>query len=275
MKIGISVRLMGPASEPGVLVGCAEAAERAGLDELWVPDHVAIPPDDAEGSNGRYLDPLTSLAYLAARTKRIALGTGVLILPYRSALPTAKSLATLQELSGGRLQVGVGIGWMKPEFQALGIDRRQRGAISDDALDLFRRCFDSPDDIVEENGQPFLFRPRPTRPPLFIGGSAPHALVRTVRYADGWMPMGLSPDQLKTNITELRALADEAGKPMPEVISFGGLPGGGPEAGAEHLALLRELGVTRFATGARYATVDEFSRSADALAAVGEAFARG
>jgi probable F420-dependent oxidoreductase len=272
VKIGISVRLMGPASLPDVLVGCALAAERAGLDEIWVPDHIAIPPDDAEGSNGRYLDPLTSLAWLAARTERIALGTGVLILPYRSALPTAKALATVQELSGGRLQVGVGVGWMKPEFQALGLDRHHRGATTDEALDLFRRCFDAQDDVVEENGQPFLFRPRPARPPIFVGGAAPHALERAVRYADGWMPMGLPPEKLAGDIARLRELSEEAGKPVPEVVSFGGLPGDGPEAGAEHLAQLQEIGVTRFATGSRYESVDEFTRSADALAAVREAF---
>lgn len=275
MKIGISVRLMGPASQPDVLVGCAQAAERAGLDEIWVPDHIAIPPDDAEGSDGRYLDPLTSLAFLAARTERIALGTGVLILPYRRALPTAKALATIQELSDGRLQVGIGIGWMKPEFQVLGLDRRQRGATSDATLELFRRCFEAEDDIVEENGQAFLFRPRPPCPPIFIGGGAPHALERAARYGDGWMPMGAQPEPLAKDIVRLRELAEEEGRPTPEVVSFGGLPSAGATAGAEHLALLQEIGVTRFATGARYATVDEFSRTVDALAEVREAFEKG
>jgi len=257
-----------------VLVGCARAAEQIGLDESWVPDHIAIPPDDAEGSNGRYLDPLTSLAWLAARTERIALGTGVLILPYRSALPTAKALATVQELSGGRLQLGIGVGWMQAEFRALGLDRRERGATTDHTLDLFRRCFDAPDDVVEENGQPFLFRPRPTRPPIFIGGSAPHALERAVHYGDGWMPMGLPPDRLAPEIGRLRELAEAARRPVPEVVAFGGLPGDTPAAAADHLAELEAIGVTRFATGARYASVDEFSRTAEALAAAGEAFAQ-
>jgi alkanesulfonate monooxygenase SsuD/methylene tetrahydromethanopterin reductase-like flavin-dependent oxidoreductase (luciferase family) len=120
VKLGIALRTMGPQSRPDVLLACARAAEDAGLDELWVPDHLAIPPDDAEGSDGRYLDPLATLAWLAAATTRIALGTGVLILPYRPALPTAKQVATLQELSGGRLLLGVGVGWMAAEFRALG-----------------------------------------------------------------------------------------------------------------------------------------------------------
>ena len=93
MKIGVAVRSMGPESKRDLLVGCVEAAEKAGLADIWIQDHIAIPPDDAEGSGGRYLDPLTTLAYLAASTSRIGLGTGVLNIPYRAPLPTAKALA--------------------------------------------------------------------------------------------------------------------------------------------------------------------------------------
>ena len=91
MEFGVAIRSMGPQSTRDLLVGCVQAAEQAGLDDVWVQDHIAIPPDDAEGSGGRYLDPLTALAYLAASTSRIGLGTGVLNIPYRPALPTAKS----------------------------------------------------------------------------------------------------------------------------------------------------------------------------------------
>ena len=89
------------------------AAEAAGVDSLWVFDHVAIPPDEAEGSGGLYLDPLATLAYIAGCTQRIGLGTGVLVLPYRPALITAKWLATIQQLSGDRLLIGAAPGWMK------------------------------------------------------------------------------------------------------------------------------------------------------------------
>src|SRR5207245_7134965 len=96
---------------------------------VGVVDHIAIPPYDAEGSDGRYLDPLATLAFLAGVTTRVGLGTAVLVLPYRPALPTAKWIATVQELSGGRLNLGVGVGWMAAEFRALGVDLRRRGAI--------------------------------------------------------------------------------------------------------------------------------------------------
>jgi probable F420-dependent oxidoreductase len=265
------LRLMGASSRPDLVMDCARAADRSSLDELWVPDHIAIPPDDARGSGGRYLDPLASLAVLAGCTERIGLGTGVLILPYRPPLPTAKWVATIQELSGGRLRLGVGVGWMKAEFRALGVDRRHRGALADRALDMLRRCFDAEDDVVEENGQSFYFRPRPARPPIFVGGAGPHALERAVRYGDGWMPMGAEPETLAPDVRRLHELANEAGKPPPEVVAFGGIPLDDPRRGADQLARLWELGVTRFATGSRYETADEFRRGLDELAAVKDA----
>src|SRR5579862_6317704 len=134
MQLGLYVRNMGPQSTREGIVACARAAEDAGIDDLWVADHIAIPPDDAEGSDGRYLDPLATLAYLAAVTQRIRLGVGVLVLPYRPPLATAKWIATIQELSAGRLLLGVGAGWMEAEFRALGVRRAERGRITDATL---------------------------------------------------------------------------------------------------------------------------------------------
>ena len=271
MKLGAILRVMGEASHPDTLRSAAIQAEEAGLDEAWVVDHVAIPPDDAEGSNGRYLDPLATLAWLAGGTTRIGLGTSVLVLPYRPAFPTAKWIATIQELSGGRLQLGVGVGWMRPEFQALGVPFGERGLRTDRVLETLHRCFDAVDDIVEENGQPLLFRPRPARPPIFVGGRGDHALRRAVRFGDGWMPMGNDPEKLAPEIAKLRELAEAAGRPTPEVVSLGGLPPGEPARGAEMLHALAEVGVTRFAAGARYDDADGFRRGLDDLCAAREA----
>src|SRR5512140_2888627 len=120
VKLGAYLRNMGPQSTRATLRACARAAEDGGLDDLWVADHVAIPPDDAAGSDGRYLDPLATLAFLAGATDRIGLGTGVLVLPYRPPLATAKWVATIQELSGERLLLGVGVGGMAAEPSAGG-----------------------------------------------------------------------------------------------------------------------------------------------------------
>ena len=127
MKLGLVLRNMGDLAVAPVVRNVAIAAEQANLDGIWVTDHIAIPPDDSEGSDGRYLDPLATLSYLAAATDHIGLGTSVLVLPYRQPLPTAKWVATIQELSGGRLNLGVGVGWMRAEFKALGVDRSHRG----------------------------------------------------------------------------------------------------------------------------------------------------
>ena len=268
MKLGAVVRTMGPQSTRETVLACALAAEEAGLDEIWVPDHVAIPPDDAEGSGGRYLDPLATLAFLAAATERIGLGTGVLVLPYRPPLPTAKWVATIQELSQGRLLLGVGVGWMRPEFRALGVDRAKRAAITDDTLAFLHRCFES--DEVEANGQPFLFLPRPARPPIFVGGAAPHALDRAVRLGDGWMPIGTSPEDLAGHARRLHELADAAGKPTPEIVVMTGLPPGDDARARDAARALRAAGATRLVIGSRYADAAQFQREAERLAALRE-----
>ena len=265
MKVGVTVRVMGPQSTRDTLSDCALAAEAIGFDDLWVVDHIAIPPDDAEGSDGRYLDPLTSLAYLAGVTERIGLGTAILNLPYRPPLPTAKAIATIQELSGGRLLLGVGIGWMEPEFRALGVERRRRGALADETLAFLHHCFEN--DLATANGQPFLFRPRPARPPIFVGGAPPHALRRAVRYGDGWLPMVRDPATLAPAVEELGRLAAAEGKPRPEVVALTGLPGD-PGAARARLAELRDVGVTRLILGIRYERAADFKKQAEALAAL-------
>ena len=269
MELGVAVRSMGPQSSRDMLVGCVQAAERAGLADIWIQDHLAIPPDDAEGSGGRYLDPLTTLAYLAASTERIGLGTGVLNIPYRPALPTAKALATVQELSGGRLRFGVGVGWMGSEFRALGVPRSQRGRLTDEGLALIHSCFDS--DEVEANGQVFLFLPRPERPPIFIGGSGPHALARVVAFGDGWLPMGGDPEKLREPIAQLRGLASDAGKPEPQVKLMISLPLDDVAEATDRAGALAEAGVTSLIQAIRYDTLAEFEDAAGKLAPIREA----
>jgi probable F420-dependent oxidoreductase len=263
-QLGVAIRSMGPQSRPEVLLACARRAEAAGLADVWVQDHIAIPPDDAEGSAGRYLDPLTALAWLAGRTERIGLGTGVLNLPYRPPLPTAKAIATVQELSGGRLRLGVGIGWMDAEFRALGVLRSERGQRSDEMLEFLHRAFAS--DVVSAHGQEFLFLPRPARPPIYVGGSGEHALRRAARYGDGWFPMNSDPAQLRPARARLHELAQQYGRPVPEVVAFTGFDPRAPERVGDQLGALRECGVTRLVAAARYADADEFAHHVEFLA---------
>jgi probable F420-dependent oxidoreductase len=263
MKIGITVRTMGPQSTPSLLQECAAAADDAGLDALWIADHIAIPPDQAEGSGGRYLDPLTTLAFLAAKTRRIGLGTGVLVLPYRPALPTAKGIATVQELSANRLLLGVGVGWMEAEFRAVGADRRRRGRDTDETLKFFHRCFAA--DEVEANGQKFLFKPRPPRPPIFVGGAPPHALRRAVAFGEGWMPIGGDAKKLRPHIERLQTLARQSGRKPLEVATMAALPLEDVDRTRAQLHELADVGVSRVIHAARYNDAAEYRRQTVAL----------
>src|ERR1700680_2968471 len=134
MKYAIAIRNMGLQSTRETIRAWPRVAEQIGFDALFVSDHLCIPPDDTEGSGGRYLDVLATLAYLAGATDRIRLGVSVLVLPYRPAVLTAKQVATIQALSGARMIIGVGVGWMEAEFAALGVDARKRGALTTETL---------------------------------------------------------------------------------------------------------------------------------------------
>lgn len=269
IKIGLHLRNSGPDADRALLRTCARIAdELGGIDDLWVFDHVAISPDQAEGSEGHYIDPLAALAFIAGVTERVSIGTRVLILPYRPALPTAKWIASLQALSDGRLRLGIGVGWMGEEFRALGVERSRRGQITDETLDLIDQCFAA--DEVEANGQPFLFRPRPKKPPIYVGGRAPYALTRAARYGDGWAVQRGDPESLREPAAELQRLFEEAGKPRPEIIVPIGASADEIPGLNDRIAQYEEIGATRIAINARYATVDEFRRIAEGAARLGK-----
>ena len=265
MRLGVLIRNMGPSSTRDLVTAAARAADGCpAVDDVWVVDHVAIPPDDAEGSGGRYLEPLATLAYLAGVTTRVHIGTAVLVLPYRPPLLTAKWIATIQELSGERLILGVGVGWMQAEFRALGVDPRRRGRIADETLDFLDRCFAN--EVVESNGQPFLFKPRPKRPPIFVGGQPPHAFRRAVKHRAGWLPTGVTADILREPIAELRRQAADAGLPPPEVAALGSLTLADRARARDQLAAYRDAGVTRVIHAERYAELDDVRRTLDGIA---------
>jgi probable F420-dependent oxidoreductase len=265
MKIGINIRVMGPQSSRNTIASVLKQAEAAGVESAWIVDHIAIPPDEAEGSGGRYLDPLTSLAWMAGQTQSILIGTSVLILPYRPKLPTAKAIATIQELSGERLLLGVGIGWMDPEFQALGVDRHRRGRLSDETLAFLHECFDN--DIVTANDQRFLFKPRPARPPIYIGGSAPHAIDRALKYGDGWLPMG-HLDKIAPQIRQYHERSEASqGKPG-EVVTFATLPEGDVDRAREMISRYSAAGVTRIIIGRTYESAKDWAPTFELLSAL-------
>ena len=264
-RIGIQVRTQGPQSTRDMIIDCAAAAEQNGFEELYVVDHIAIPPDDLEGSDGRYLDPLSVLSFLAGLTEQIELCTGVLVMPYRPILPTAKVIATAQELSGNRLKLGVGVGWMESEFKALGIDRARRGRIFDEGLEFINRAFAR--DQISHNDQEFMFLPRPVKPPILIGGTPPYAFDRAVKFGDGWIPMaGRNLEKFRNPISELQERFANAGRGKPQVAIFTRLAFEEPAIMAGQIQEMTDIGVSSIIHGGvRYRDASEFSDIAEAI----------
>jgi len=213
LRLDESVRLglMVPAAEPARIATFAAAAECAGIDSLWVGDHVAfhVPIPDS----------LAVLAFLAAATERVTLGTAVYLLPLRHPVHAAKATATIDRLSGGRLVFGVGVGGeFPPEFEASGVPLRERGARTDEAIPLVRRLWREPG-VVHE-GRFFRFGPvtiapgpeRPSGPPIWIGGRAPAAMRRAGRLGDGYVSTMTSPERYRENLGAVAAHAEAAGR---------------------------------------------------------------
>lgn len=268
MKLSINLRNWGPYSTRELILEFARLLDASELDTVWINERLGFPPNSAPttptySASGRTLDPISTLGFLAAATNRIGLGTGVINLPFRPALPTAKSVATLQDLSGGRLRLGVGTGWMEEEFRALGIDSKRRGAITDETLAVLHRCFEN--DVVEVNGQPITFQPRPARPPFYVGGKPPYALRRAVRFGDGWIPAGIEPDALKPGIVRLQELCKEAGRAPLEVIAMKTLPLTDLPKAVDYARQFRDAGVTHLVHTQGYENVAEYQRTIAAL----------
>jgi probable F420-dependent oxidoreductase len=266
MKYGIAIRNMGPQSSRATIRKCATTAESLGFDSLFVSDHLCIPPDQTEGSDGRYLDVLTTLAYLAGATERIRLGVSVLVLPYRPAVLTAKQLATIQELSGERMILGVGVGWMEPEFNALGVDKRRRGRITDETLRIIRHLFGH--DAAAYNGDlinfpAFVFSPRPAPPVIWIGGNGERALARVAEFGDGWHPM-IPADKLKPVVAQLKQRLAAKGNSEVEIVVRRGMRFDDLGAAKAKLQAERDAGATYFILDlGRYPSEKEFATRAE------------
>src|SRR6185436_15026471 len=168
MKIGICLPHYGRPIEVDRMLAVVRHAEEAGLDSVWVTDHVIVPRDVDVIYREHMLDPLAMLPWLAAATSRIALGSSVIILPYRSPLPVAKLLASVDVLSGGRLIVGAAIGWMEGEFDTLGVPFKERASRSEEALELFRTVWtqERPEiTTARHRVQDVVFSPMPLQKP--------------------------------------------------------------------------------------------------------------
>jgi probable F420-dependent oxidoreductase len=193
----------------------ARACEAAGFDNVSVCDHVAVPRELAGRMSTVWYDPVATLGWLAGITDRVRLLSQVYVLPYRSPLQTAKSFATLDALSGGRVVLGVGTGHVEAEFAALGVAFADRGRLTDEAMADVRRLF--ADEWGGGSGEPGDLgqRPRPAQaggPPIWVGGSTAPARRRAALLGDGWLPQGPPKMGMKAAVAEILSLRDEAGR---------------------------------------------------------------
>ena len=245
------------------VMACAAAAEAAGFDACFVTDH---PAPDAKwlASGGHHaLDPFVALSFAAAATTRLRVQTHILVLPYRNPLLTAKSVLSLDVLSGGRVILGVAPGYLKPEFAALGVDFDERNELTDEAIDVMRRVW-SEDEVAAE-GRHFRTRgtsmrphpPQQPHPPIWIGGNSTAAIRRAVERGQGWVPFpnpgGLtsrvrtaelsSLEELARRMQILRDYAAEIGRADPIDVCFSPFAPG-TSGTLEELPTLAALGVT-------------------------------
>ncbi len=216
MQYGIHLPHIGRKASPANIRDAAVRAEALGFDDVWVSEHIIIPRDAAYPPSPSFYDPVLTLTWAAAATQRVRLGTSVLVLPMRHPLPLAKELATLQNLSEGRLILGAGVGWLEAEFAALGAPFRGRGRRMDEGIAMMRAVWSQdpvsfPSRWIPAVIEDMRMQPRPVAPiPMWIGGSSAPALRRAASL-DGWHGSRVSPVDAAPIVARLRADRPESG----------------------------------------------------------------
>ncbi|MGH9015561.1 MAG: LLM class F420-dependent oxidoreductase [Acidimicrobiia bacterium] len=241
MKFGIIFANAGPFGEPDVTAGLAQLAEEHGFESLWTVEHTVVPAGYASeypydesgkmpgGDEVSITDPLIWMTWVAAVTTRLRVATGILILPQRNPVTLAKELATLDVLSGGRVDLGIGVGWLREEFEALGVPFESRGARTDEYVAAMRALWN--DDPATFKGEFVTFErchsnPKPVQPggiPIVVGGHSQAAARRAGRLGNGFFPGRYRDEELRPLLETMRASAAEAGRdPAAIEITAGG-----------------------------------------------------
>jgi probable F420-dependent oxidoreductase len=282
VKLGLYGINMGACLDPEVATATALAAEEAGLDSVWTAEHVILPeprtPESPIPASTPLLDPAVALAHVAGSTSTIRLATGIVILPQRNPVVLAKELASLDVLSGGRLVFGLGAGYIPAEFAAVGVRFEERGARTDEAIEVLLTLWTQEKPRFE--GRFFRFadvdaHPRPLQrphPPIVVGGMSDPALRRAVRQGDGWYGFALDPDATAKCIAGIRraeadGLRPEGRGPLEITVTPAGV------LDRDALRRFEDVGVDRLVPLALGATVDDMrsfvEKTAEVLAGAG------
>jgi probable F420-dependent oxidoreductase len=314
MQIGCSAPISGPLSDPDTITRIVTEAEMLGFDYVTVSDHLLIPTDinsrypyseSGAFTSGARVDrheQLMTAMFIAAKTSRLRIVTSVMVVPHRPAVLTAKLLATLDVLSKGRLTLGIGAGWMREEFEAVGTPPfEERGAVTDEYMAACKALWEQEEPRFEGRYAKFsdvVFQPKPVQKPIpiWVGGESNPALRRTARYGDAWYPIGTNPQfpmdtlrRYKAGVEKLRGLTAKAGRDPgavglayrvssnPEAQPKGSVDGerklftGGLADYAGDIHALAETGVTAFDFGlfgpTLAATLDTMRRFRDEVIA--------
>jgi len=255
MKFGLRYANTGRNVWPDKAVAIAQAAEQAGFESIWTVDHVVVPqgyksayPYSTSGRMGdgredlQFPDPLIYMAYIASVTKTIRLATGILIIPQRNPVVTAKQIATLDALSGGRVDLGIGVGWLEEEFNAIGVPFADRGKRTDECIEAMRALWSQ--DVAEYHGElvnfdPIYCRPQPVNGtvPIIVGGHSKAAARRAGRFGDGFFPARGASIEL---FDMVRASAREFGRDPDSIELIASVP-----EKLEDIPELAKIGVSR------------------------------
>lgn len=207
MRLGVSVPHYRPFGRRDTVLAVIDAAEELGFDSVWTTDHIVVPrsmPDPY----GEMLESLTVLGVAAGRTSRLLLGTSVIVLPQREPLLLAKQVATLHHLSAGRVMLGVGVGWLEREFEALGAPFKRRGVATTEAIALLRTIWEGgPEDAADPLAD-LVFSPTNDglpRIPVFVGGNSDLALARAAQSGDGWHAVNRTVDEVASGVAAMRS----------------------------------------------------------------------
>ena len=268
MKFGVWLPNCRHLATPEIIRATAMLAEGLGYDSVWVSDHVVVPRANIANFGETVFDPLITLGVVAGATTQVQLGTTVLIVPYRHAVVTAKMVSTLDALSGGRVVLGIGAGWVAAESAMLGVPFAERGAMTDEYLRAMRELWTSPAPSFAGRYTQFgdmVFEPKPIQkphPPIWVGGHSRAALRRTVEFGAAWHPINRPPEELRAGRTELAKQSAARGRAVPPAITLrndvrvltagqsapksthaGRVLAGEPSALVEQISELRECGV--------------------------------
>jgi probable F420-dependent oxidoreductase len=272
MQLGIHLPHIGRKASPENIRRAAVQAEELGFDDVWVSEHIIVPKDAPYPPSANFWDPVLTLTWAAAATKRVRLGTSVLVLPMRHPLPLAKELATLQNLSNGRLILGAGVGWLEPEFDALGVPFKERGRRMDEGIAMMRAVW-SQDPVsfdakwIPAKIETMRSQPLPVAPiPIWIGGSSDAAVKRALRL-DGWHGSRVTPEQAPAMVKRLRAERPEAGFTISIRV---GCNASNVAGMYDALRLYRDAGIQHVMTAPDDRDIDTYLATAEAFRRAGE-----